>query len=51
MVPLIELRLWRFQRSRGVVIGAYYFDLEIGMAFFVEILALIQGIEYVHQRG
>ena len=35
----------------GVVIGAYYFDIGIGTAFLAEISALIQGIEYAHQRG
>lgn len=34
-----------------VVIGAYCFDIGIGTDFIVEILALIQGIEYAYQGG
>ena len=40
-----------FRDHMGVVIGAYCFNVGIGMAFLAEISTLIQGIEYVHQRG
>ena len=40
-----------FRNHMGVVIGAYCFDVGIGTAFLAEISALIQGIEYAHQRG
>ena len=39
------------QRSLGVVIGAYCFDVGIGTAYLAEILALIQGIEYAYHRS
>lgn len=39
-----------FIDHRGVIIGAYYFNVGIGMAFLAEISAFIQGINYAYQH-
>ena len=40
-----------FRNHKGVVIGAYCFDVGMGTAFLAEISTLIQGMDYTYQRG
>lgn len=48
-MPRVERKLGGiFRDHRETVIRAYCFDVGVGMAFFVEILVVIQGIKYAY---